>query len=601
MARQTQTDRETISKMTAQRIFPAFHVYMRALREVRAVWPHLVIILLLGLLWTPIALLAPLPMKMIVDNVLGTAPLPWFLDELLPRTLTTSPEGMLKVAIGLSVLLALIGMAHSTSEWLLRENVTERMVREFRGRMLLHSLLGSIPHHHAKGSHDPAYRIYHDAPALPWTTIYGILPVIISAMSLCGMLYVTALINGKLALVACATSLPLIVLIHLNQRCLRARWHDVAEKDSGAHSTVQEALGALSVVVTFRQERREVGRFLDRAQAAFRARLGVMWLQGGFGVILGLSSAFGITAILYLGVRDVQAHVLSVGDLLLVMGYIGQLYAPLQGIGMHVTGQQQALASIERACALLDDEPTVADREGAIPLQRAIGDIGFENVSFAYAGDREVLSGVSVEVPAGSCVGIVGKTGAGKTTLINLLARLLDPTAGRIRLDGIDLRDYRLADLRDQFAVVPQEPVLFSTTVAENIAYGCPDAPMEAIVEAAKLAEAHDFISALPDGYRTNVGERGMLLSGGERQRIVLARAFLKDAPILILDEPTSSIDLETEGELFASMERLMHGRTTFLIAHRLSTLRNADFILRVKGGGVVLEQADQLFELLKA
>jgi ATP-binding cassette subfamily B protein len=318
--------------------------------------------------------------------------------------------------------------------------------------------------------------------------------------------------------------------------------------------------------VTFRQERREVGRFLDRAQAAFRARMGVMWLQGGFGVILSLSSAFGITAILYLGVRDVQAHLLSVGDLLLVMGYIGQLYAPLHGIGMHVTGQQQALASIERACALLDDEPTVADREGAIPLRRAIGDIGFENVSFAYAGDREVLSGVSVEVPAGSCVGIVGKTGAGKTTLINLLVRLLDPTAGRIRLDGIDLRDYRLADLRDQFAVVPQEPVLFSTTVAENIAYGCPDAPMEAIVEAAKLAEAHDFISALPDGYRTNVGERGMLLSGGERQRIVLARAFLKDAPILILDEPTSSIDLETEGELFASMERLMHGRTTFLI-----------------------------------
>jgi ATP-binding cassette subfamily B protein len=246
------------------------------------------------------------------------------------------------------------------------------------------------------------------------------------------------------------------------------------------------------------------------------------------------------------------------------------------------------MASAERAFALLDEAPDVPERADAAPLLRARGSISFREVSFAYGGGPPVLQGVSVDIPAGARVGIAGKTGAGKTTLINLLCRFYDANLGQVFLDGADLRDYRLADLRNQFAMVLQEPVLFSTTIAENIAYGRLGASQEEIINAAKAANAHEFIEALPDGYQTQVGERGMCLSGGERQRISLARAFLKDAPILILDEPTSSVDLKTEAQILEAMERLMRGRTAFLIAHRPATLVGCDLLLRVENGHVV-------------
>jgi ATP-binding cassette subfamily B protein len=229
----------------------------------------------------------------------------------------------------------------------------------------------------------------------------------------------------------------------------------------------------------------------------------------------------------------------------------------------------------------------VPERPGARPLARARGAVSFRGVDFAYGDGSPVLRQVSFDVPAGARVGIAGKTGAGKTTLINLLGRFYDPTSGQVLLDGTDLRDLRLADLRNQFAVVLQEPVLFSTTVSENIAYGRPGASEEQIVDAARAANAHEFIQALPDGYQTQVGERGMCLSGGERQRISLARAFLKDAAVLILDEPTSSVDLKTEARIMEAMERLMRDRTAFLIAHRPATLVGCDLFLRIENGRI--------------
>jgi ATP-binding cassette subfamily B protein len=302
----------------------------------------------------------------------------------------------------------------------------------------------------------------------------------------------------------------------------------------------------------------------------------------------------GATTILYLGVRDVQAQAMTVGDLLLIVAYIAQLYEPLQAIGSHIAGQQQAIASAERAFALLDEKPAVED-DGSRMLNRAVGDIEFRDVAFAYPGGRPLLEHVSLHIPAGTRVGIVGRTGAGKSTLLNLLLRLYDPTAGEIRLDGVDAREYRLADLRTQFAVVSQESVLFSTTIAANIAYARPDAPMEEIVAAAKAAQAHDFIMSLPEGYETKVGDRGARLSGGERQRIALARAFLKDAPILVLDEPTSALDRGTEAAIIDSLDKLMEGRTVLMIAHRLETLRSCDMVLRVADGRAEIDAAYEL------
>src|SRR5437016_1287889 len=257
-----------------------------------------------------------------------------------------------------------------------------------------------------------------------------------------------------------------------------------------------------------------------------------------------------------------------------------------------MASMQSHLASAERAFSLLDEAPDVCERPHARPLGRSSGAMTFRNVSFGYNSERPVLRNLSFEVAPGTCLGIAGATGAGKTTLVNLLTRFYDPTAGQILLDGGDLRDYKLADLRNQFAIVLQEPVLFSTSITENIAYARPGAHQNEIIAAAKAANAHDFISRLPQGYLTPVGERGMCLSGGERQRISIARAFLKDAPILILDEPTSSVDVKTESAIVEAMERLMQGRTTFIIAHRPSTLKHCDLLLRIEHGRVVALEA---------
>jgi ATP-binding cassette subfamily B protein len=569
-----------------------FAIYRRAFGEVRTYWPHLAAVLVLGLAWIPIALLLPLPVKIVVDSVLGSEPLPGPLAAWLPGL---ADETVLGLAVALAVVFALLQAGWGFADWLLREWVAERMVLEFRGRMFLHGL-GLPVLDDARGSFDTTSRISHDAPAIQWTALYGVIPLVVSCASLLGVIAVTAALNAKLAAVALVTAVPMILLVHASQKRLREGWHGVREAETDSLSVVQESFGALRVITTFGQERREQARFLEAGTRALSSRLRVVRTEGMIGMLFGLTVAFGTTAILYLGVRDVQTGALTTGGLLLILGYAAQLYAPLQQIGKHIAGQQHALASAERAFGLLDRRPIVADRPGARPLGRAEGRVSFHGVRFGY-GDREpVLRGVDFEIPKGTRVGIVGRTGAGKTTLLNLLIRQYDPEAGEVRLDGIDLRDMLLADLRNQFAVVSQEPVLFSSTIAENIAYGRPDATMAEIVAAAEAANAHAFVSALPEGYRTRVGERGLKLSGGERQRIALARAFLKDAPILILDEPTSAVDVATEAGIIASLERLMAGRTTFMIAHRLRTLRDVDLVLRVEDGRV-FPDADETAE----
>jgi ATP-binding cassette subfamily B protein len=328
---------------------------------------------------------------------------------------------------------------------------------------------------------------------------------------------------------------------------------------------------------------------MRQSQHGKTARLRLAFLQGSSKAMFAMTTAIGTALVLFIGVHRVQSGYLTVGSLVLVMGYLAQLYLPAQQISVTITDMQGGLASAARVFTVLDELPDVLERPDARPLDRAIGELAFRNVSFAYptSGQRLVLRDISIDVPAGMRLGIKGVTGVGKTTLVNLLSRFFDPIQGQVLLDGIDLRQYRLVDLRRQFAIVLQDPVLFSTTIAENIAYARPDATRDEIVRAASAAHAHEFITQLPDGYETLVGERGMRLSGGERQRISLARAFLKNAPILILDEPTSSVDVKTEAMIMEAMERLMKGRTSLLIAHRLATLRHCDAIVEIANGRV--------------
>jgi ATP-binding cassette subfamily B protein len=432
------------------------------------------------------------------------------------------------------------------------------------------------------------YRIQYDAPSIQYIAIDGVIPFVSAGCTVAGMIYVTARIDWQLALIALGVSPVLLLFSRVYRRRLRTQSREVKKLESSALAVVQEVLAAVRVVKAFGQEEREQERFVRRSGEGVRARIRLALAEGSYSLLVALTTAVGAAAVLFIGMRHVQSGVLTLGDLLLVMGYLAQLYGPLKTIGRKAASLQSHLASAERAFSVLDEAPDVLERPNARPLARASGAVAFRNVSFAYGDDRPVLHDVSFEIGPGTRLGVAGTTGAGKTTLVSLLVRFYDPTAGRILLDGVDLRDYRVTDLRNQFAIVLQEAVLFSTTIAENIAYARPGASGRDIVAAAKAANAHDFISRLPQGYETQVGERGLALSGGERQRIALARAFLKDAPILILDEPTSSVDVGTEAGIIEAMEQLMRGRTSIMIAHRLNVLANCDARLQIEHGRLV-------------
>ena len=563
-------------------------LFRRLLKQARPYRLHIVGIFLLSLLSTPLSLLNPLPMKIAVDSVIGSEPLPRFVDALLPASTTRSSIASLALAAGLVLAIALMRQLQGLASWLLQTYTGEKLVLGFRTSLFGHVQRLSLSYHDTQGSTDSTYRIQYDARSIQYITISGVIPFITSGFTLVGMVYVTARIDWQLALVALAVSPVLFLLTRESRWRLRGGWSEVKKVESSAMSVVQETLAALRVVKAFGREEHEQERFVHHASKSMRGQIRLAFIEGSFDLLVGLTIAVGTAATLFIGVRHVQSNVITLGDLLLVIAYIARIYGPLNSISKNVATLQSSLASAERAVALLDQSQDVAERPNARPLSGASGAVAFRNVSFAYENDRPALQNVSFEIPPGTRVGVAGATGAGKTTLVSLLTRFYDPTAGQILLDGVDLRDYRLVDLRDQFAIVIQEPVLFSTSIAENIAYARSNAKLAEIVDAAKAANAHEFISSLPQGYDTPVGERGMRLSGGERQRISLARAFLKDAPILILDEPTSSVDVGTEAVIMEAMERLMHGRTTFMIAHRLSTLENCETLLVIEDGRLV-------------
>src|SRR5213078_1646828 len=429
----------------------------------------------------------------------------------------------------------------------------------------------------------------------------GAIPFVSAAVTLITRWIVTARLDRSLALVALAVSPPLFFLARAYRPRMRRQSRHVKKLESSALAVVQETLGALRVVKAFGQESRETDRFVHRSTEGVAARIRLALMEGRFGVLVGLTSALGTAAVLLIGARHVGAGVLTLGQLWMVLTYLGQLYEPLKTISKKAAGIQSYLASAERAFGLLDEQPEVPERPHARAIGRAAGAVAFRHVSFAYGPDRPVLHDVSLEIEPGTRLGVVGATGAGKTTLISLLTRFYDPLEGAILLDGVDLRDYKLLDLRRQFAVVLQDAVLFSLSIAENIAYAAPGATREQVVAAAQAANAHEFIERLPQGYDTQVGERGVKLSGGQRQRIALARAFLKDSPVLILDEPTSSVDAKTEAAIVDALERLKQGRTVIVISHRPTTLAGCSALLTIDGGRVVADTTPAAVEALPA
>ena len=560
-----------------------WRVYERLLRQARPLWPHLAGVLVLRLLSAPMALLAPLPLKIAIDNIIGSRPLPEMLRWIQPGGSGTT--ALLWLAGGLLMFLALLATLQALAVWLLETYTGESMVLDFRARLFRHVQRLSLAYHDIRGSSDSIYRIQYDAPSIQYILVNGVIPLISAIMTLAGMIYVTVRMDWQLAMVSLAISPVLFVITHVFGSPLREKWKKLKKLESHALSVVQEVLSAVRVVKAFGAEDQEHQRFMRTSSDRLSEELRFARLQGGFDVLVASTIALGTALTLVIGVLHCQRGSLTVGGLLLVMAYQAQLYEPLKTLSKKAADLQSGMASADRAFALLDETPEVIERPHARSIARARGQVEFRQVDFSYDPRRPILEDVSFVVKPGVRVGIQGATGAGKTTLAGLLMRFYDVNSGQILLDGVDLRDYKLDDLRNQFALVLQDTVLFSSSVSENIAYGRPGSSKEEIQKAAHQARAHEFIERLPDGYRTLVGERGMLLSGGERQRISLARAFLKDAPVLILDEPTSSVDVQTETAIMETMNELMKGRTTFMIAHRLSTLDNCDLRVEISGG----------------
>lgn len=561
--------------------------------QARRFWPHLVLLLFLSLLAAPLSLLIPIPLKMAVDNVLGSEPLPDLFANLLPASIISDKMALTLFLAALLVFFTFLVYFRSMIDWLLMTYTGEKMVLVFRAHIMNHVQKLSFIYHDTKGTADSIYRVQYDTYCVQQITMGSLKPLITSLFMIFSILFILMKLDWEIALVAMGVSPVLFFLTWYYQGRMRDSWSSLKKQESAAMSIVQELLTSIRVIKAYGQEEREQNRFIEQSTRGLKEHIHVSYLGAGFNLVIGSTIAVGTAAVLTLGVRHVLDQTLSLGQLLLIMAYLRELFTPLQQISKTITDLQSSFTSAERVFTLLDEAPSVAERPNARRITAAEGLIEFKNVSFSYEGANLALNDLSFRIKPGQKVGISGPTGAGKSTLISLLMRFYDPTTGGIFLDGKNLQDYKIKDLRNQFAIVLQEPVLFSNTVASNIAYADPSASEDEIVAAAKAAHAHEFIVNLPLGYETEVGERGMKLSGGERQRITLARAFLKNAPIMIFDEPTSSVDAQTESLIMDAMERLMKDRTTIMIAHRLSTLASCDVQLKIDGGRLVSTQTD--------
>ena len=527
-------------------------------------------------------LLKPWPLKIIIDNVLTGNPLAgeWFPDW--------SPQTLLFFSCaGLVVVYAILGGLRLLNDYT-TIRIGQSMVNDLRRDLYSHMQRLSQSFYHRQQIGDLMYRVTADTLGLQTLTMNGLFAILSASVLLGGMLIVMLWLDWYMTLLALAVCPALFCAIALLNNKISSAATEARQKQSSVYSVVQRTLSGIRVIQAFTKEEDEGQRFLQASTDSLAADLRLYNLQNFYYAVVNLTIAAGTATILWLGTRHVLSGDLSVGEMIVFTSYLASLYGPLNSIFQTYGLVQSAKVGVRRAFEILESEESVAEGSRIFRPTRARGQILFEDVSFGYDASRPVLKKINLRIAAGKKVAIVGPTGAGKSTLVSLLPRFYDPQSGRVKIDGVDIREFQLKTLRRQIAMILQPPLVFPVTIRENIAYGRPDASMEEIIAAARVAQVHDFVEKLPNKYDTIVSEQGSTLSEGQKLRLTIARGILLDAPILILDEPTSSLDSETEALIMEGLEQLMADRTTFIIAHRLSTVRQADLIIVLRDGAIV-------------
>ncbi len=532
-------------------------------------------------------------------NALKPWPIKWLIDDILPQAtigvvhwhgITFSLAEAITAACTVYILTFLLhGATSVANNYLLIRIGLDALLRV---RTQLYSYLQYLPlhFHDRRRSGDSTFRVAYDSQAIQTFFNRGFATIISSFLTLILTFFLMFKMNAHLALVSLSVVPFLWLSILLFAKKIRNESALLQQEESDVLSRAQEGLTSIRIVHAFGREEFEVKEFEKEARHSYNANLQLTLTNVFSSLIVGLVTAVGAALILYLGAHEVARGTLKVGDLWVFLAYLASLYAPLEQLSYTAWSLEGAAAGMQRVFEILDAEDSVPESKIAKPMIRPQGRITFESVYFGYESERPILKGLSLEVEAGETVAIVGGTGAGKTTLLSLIPRFYDPVAGRILIDGADIKEFSKKSVRSHQAIVLQDTLLLSGTIEENIAYGRPGATSAEIILAAQEAQAYEFISQLPHGFKTSVGERGVRLSGGQKQRIGIARAFLKKAPILLLDEPTSALDLETESEIMETLKQLVQRQTTIIITHRLSTVHHLAHRIIVLENGKMIE-----------
>ena len=532
-------------------------------------------------------LLEPWPLKIIVDNLLQSKPLPNWLDGIVSQIAGHDTFAVLNFAVLAVAVIAVVGAISSYTEKYLTTSVGQWVMHDLRRTLYQHIHHLSLAEHDEKRTGDLIGRVTSDIESVQDFITSALLGMLLNALTLAGMIAVMFYYNWRFALIALSIVPVLFVVVFFITKRIKKASREVRQKQSELLNIVQEVFSSIRVVKAFSREDYEQRRFeeqsLENVETALRARA----IKAKLSPIVEVLAAIGTCLVLAYGARLALDGEISAGDLIIFLAYLSKMYKPMRDLSKMGDTVSKATVSYERIQEVLNTVSRVQDLPRARQAQPFKGKIEFDRVSFGYNSDHPILTELSFEIEPGQVAAFVGPSGAGKSTIISLIPRFYDPTSGQVKIDGNDIRNYTIRSLREQMSFVLQDTVLFRVPIWQNIAYGRPEARRDEIIRAAQQANAHEFIEKMPEGYDTMVGERGVTLSGGQRQRIAIARAVVRNTPILILDEPTSGLDAESELLVFEALGRLMEGKTSVVIAHHLATIQRADVIFVVKDSQV--------------